>query len=89
MGPVPIKVVWQQGKGRNESFVHFNEKANARRGDNVSRYWDWRLRVDPDVYFMYFNGTAPTHHLYGLRAALDLIKAEGMTAIWARHWAWR
>ena len=37
------------------AFVHFNDKALARRGDNVSRYWDWSLRVDPDVYYMHFN----------------------------------
>ncbi len=67
------------------AFVHFNKKADAQRGDNVTRYWDWRLRVDPDVYFMYFNGTAPTHHLFGLRTALDMIKAEGIEAVWDRH----
>lgn len=67
------------------SFVWFNEKANAARGDLVSRYWDWRLRTDPEAYFMYFNGTAPTHHLYGLRAALDIIKAEGIENVWGRH----
>ena len=67
------------------SFVWFNEKADARRGDNVTRYWDWRTRVDPEVYFMYFNGTAPTHHLYGLREALDMIKVEGIESVWQRH----
>jgi alanine-glyoxylate transaminase/serine-glyoxylate transaminase/serine-pyruvate transaminase len=34
---------------------------------------------------MYWNGTAPTHHLYGLRTALDMIHAEGMEAVWRRH----
>ena len=67
------------------AFVHFNEKAAVRKGDNASRYWDWSLRIDPEVYFMYFNGTAPTHHLYGLRAALDIFKAEGIENVWARH----
>ena len=67
------------------SFVWYNDRADAARGDLVSRYWDWRLRTDPDAYFMYFNGTAPTHHLYGLRVALDMIKAEGIEAVWARH----
>ena len=67
------------------SFVWFNEKANAQRGDNVTRYWDWRARVDPEVYFMYFNGTAPTHHLYGLREALNMIKNEGIENVWTRH----
>lgn len=69
------------------SFVWFNDRAHAARGTCVTRYWDWRPRVDPEVYFMYFGGTAPTHHLYGLRAALDMIKAEGLLAIWDRHTA--
>jgi alanine-glyoxylate transaminase/serine-glyoxylate transaminase/serine-pyruvate transaminase len=36
-------------------------------------------------YWQYFDGTAPTHHLYGLRAALDMIGEEGIGAVWARH----
>ena len=67
------------------SFVWFNERANAARGNCVTTYWDWRPRVNPEVYFMYFDGTAPTHHLYGLRAALDMIKAEGLDAVFTRH----
>ncbi|WP_394182245.1 pyridoxal-phosphate-dependent aminotransferase family protein [Yoonia maritima] len=67
------------------SFVFFNDKADAAQSARVSRYWDWRPRVDPAVYYQYFAGTAPTHHLYGLRAALDLIKAEGLDAVFARH----
>jgi alanine-glyoxylate transaminase/serine-glyoxylate transaminase/serine-pyruvate transaminase len=67
------------------SFVFYNEKANGRRGDNVTSYWDWKARTDPEVYFMYFNGTAPTHHLYGLREALDMIKGEGIENVWSRH----
>ncbi|MEJ6399445.1 pyridoxal-phosphate-dependent aminotransferase family protein [Yoonia sp. 208BN28-4] len=66
-------------------FVYFNEKAEARRGDLVTSYWDWRKRADPAQFFMYFNGTAPTHHLYGLRQALDMMMDEGMPAIWQRH----
>jgi len=34
---------------------------------------------------MFFDGTAPTHHIYGLREALDMINEEGLPAIWARH----
>lgn len=69
------------------SFVFFNEKAAAARRaqPRVSRYWDWTQRADPEVFYQYFGGTAPTHHLYGLRAALDLIHAEGMENVWARH----
>jgi alanine-glyoxylate transaminase/serine-glyoxylate transaminase/serine-pyruvate transaminase len=67
------------------SFVWFNEKANAARGNCVTSYWDWQPRVDPEMYYQYFDGTAPTHHLYGLRAALDMIKAEGLDAVFTRH----
>lgn len=67
------------------SFVWFNARADAAQGDCVTPYWNWRPRVDPEIYFQYFFGTAPTHHLYGLRAALDLIKAEGLGAVFARH----
>uniref|UniRef100_UPI00404720EE pyridoxal-phosphate-dependent aminotransferase family protein n=1 Tax=Yoonia sp. TaxID=2212373 RepID=UPI00404720EE len=68
------------------SFVWYNAKADAARADRrVSQYWDWRARSEPEQYFQYFNGTAPTHHLYGLRKALDMIKAEGLDAVFARH----
>lgn len=68
-------------------FVFFNDKAQAKRATmpRVSRYWDWQPRANPDVFYQYFNGTAPTHHLYGLRAALDMIHAEGIENVWARH----
>ncbi|SFS22053.1 pyridoxal-phosphate-dependent aminotransferase family protein [Yoonia litorea] len=67
------------------SFVWFNDKAAKVRGDCVTPYWDWAPRTDPEVYFRYFCGTAPTHHLYGLRAALDMILAEGLDAVFDRH----
>lgn len=68
-------------------FVYFNGKANrARNGANlVTYYWDWRTRVVPEVFYQYFAGTAPTHHLYGLREALLMIEEEGLENIWARH----
>lgn len=67
------------------SFVWFNDRADAARGDCVTNYWDWRPRIAPAAYYQYFDGTAPTHHLYGLRAALDMIKAEGLQNVYARH----
>ncbi len=69
------------------AFVFFSQKAaEARRAlPRVSRYWDWTNRANPEMFYQYFGGTAPTHHLYGLRAALDLIRAEGIEAIWDRH----
>lgn len=69
------------------AFVFFNDKADAvrRAMPSVSRYWDWSPRANPEEFFMYWNGTAPTHHLYGLRTALDMISAEGIETVWDRH----
>jgi alanine-glyoxylate transaminase/serine-glyoxylate transaminase/serine-pyruvate transaminase len=68
-------------------FVFYSDKADAARGTArcVTHYWDWRPRTDPVDFYQYFDGTAPTHHLYGLRAALDMIGEEGLEAVWARH----
>ncbi len=69
------------------AFLFFNDKAaeGRRRLRHVSTYWDWTQRAAPEAFYQYFSGTAPTHHIYGLRAALDIIHAEGMEAIWQRH----
>ncbi len=68
-------------------FVFFNDRAEEARATmpRVSRYWDWNPRAHPDEFFQYHGGTAPTQHIYGLRAALDLIHAEGIEQVWARH----
>ncbi len=68
-------------------FVWFNDRAAAARktADLASRYWDWQPRANPELFYQYFGGTAPTHHLYALRAALDLILNEGLDSVWHRH----
>jgi len=69
-------------------FLFFNDKADQARetADLATRYWDWRPRARPDVFYQRFCGTAPTHHLFGLRAALDiLLNEEGIEAAWDRH----
>ncbi|MGI9369694.1 MAG: pyridoxal-phosphate-dependent aminotransferase family protein [Ruegeria sp.] len=68
-------------------FVFFNDKAQAKRASmpRVSLYWDWQPRAEPEWLYQYFGGTAPTHHLYGLRAALDMIHGETLEHVWARH----
>jgi alanine-glyoxylate transaminase / serine-glyoxylate transaminase / serine-pyruvate transaminase len=66
-------------------FVFAGPKALAAEVPRRSLYWDWRPRIRPQGYYQHFCGTAPTHHLYGLRAALDMIHAEGIEAVWARH----
>ena len=70
------------------AFVFFGDRAAEARArmDRVSLYWDWAPRADPEIYYQHFCGTAPTHHLYGLREALDMIvHEEGVEAVWARH----
>ena len=68
-------------------FVFFNDRAKERQKSltNVSSYWDWAPRVNPSLYYEYFCGTAPTHHIYGLRTALDMIKLEEIEKTWKRH----
>lgn len=68
-------------------FVFYNDKADRWREQVrfVSYYWDWRPRTDPEIFYRYFAGTAPTHLIYALREALDLIGEEGLEAVWRRH----
>lgn len=69
-------------------FVYFNDKADRMRetADCATSYWDWRPRAQPENFYQYFAGTAPTHHLFGLREALTmLLHEEGLEAVWARH----
>lgn len=70
------------------AFVFFNDRALAqsRGADLRSPYWDWIPRKGGGEYYQYFCGTAPTHHLFGLREALTmLLDEEGLEAAWARH----
>ena len=69
------------------AFLHVSEKARAtqRRLKRGNAYWDWNPRMEPEIYYQLFSGTAPVHHLYALRQALDMIMAEGLEAVWARH----
>lgn len=71
------------------AFVWFSERARARcrGGDLATPYWDWTPRVFAEGFYQHFCGTAPTHHLFGLRAALDMIAEEGLANVWARHHA--
>jgi len=67
------------------AFTFQSPRAMAERARCPSPYWDWGPRVAPDAYYQLFCGTAPTHHLHGLRAALDMILEEGLEAVWRRH----
>jgi len=69
------------------SFVYFSDKADAaQKNAKPSYYWDWTLRANSEMFYQKFAGTAPTHHLFGLREALDiLVHEEGIENAWARH----
>jgi alanine-glyoxylate transaminase/serine-glyoxylate transaminase/serine-pyruvate transaminase len=47
-------------------------------------YWSWPGRLGATGY-QRFCGTPPEHLLFGLRAALDLLAAEGLEQVFARH----
>jgi alanine-glyoxylate transaminase/serine-glyoxylate transaminase/serine-pyruvate transaminase len=69
-------------------FIWFSDKAleASQRADLVTPYWNWRPRGTGTEFWQYFGGTAPTHHLYGLREALTMIlDEEGLEQVWARH----
>ncbi|GGE27782.1 alanine-glyoxylate transaminase / serine-glyoxylate transaminase / serine-pyruvate transaminase [Gemmobacter megaterium] len=69
-------------------FVWVSDRALelCRESDLRTPYWDWTVRARATEFWMNFGGTAPTHHLYGLREALTMIvHEEGLEHVWARH----
>ena len=69
-------------------FIWFSDKALAvsQQSGLVTPYWDWKPRAVGAEFWQYFGGTAPTHHLYGLREALTMIlDEEGLENTWDRH----
>lgn len=68
-------------------LVWANDAAHAAHesADLVTGYWSWTERSDPDAHYKRYAGTPPISHLFGMRAALDLIAAEGLENVWARH----
>ena len=67
------------------AFTFHTDRATAAAVRCVSPYWDWAPRTKPGAFYNYFCGTAPTHHLFGLRESLDMIFDEGLEAVWSRH----
>lgn len=69
------------------AFNFISPRARARRNTlkQVSSYWDWNPRLDGEHFYQKFCGTPPTHHLFGLRAALDMLHEEGIEQVWQRH----
>jgi alanine-glyoxylate transaminase / serine-glyoxylate transaminase / serine-pyruvate transaminase len=70
------------------AFVWYSDKAAARgKGADLSTpYWAWGPRTRPAEFWGYWNGTAPTLHLYGLQESLTMIlREEGLAQVWHRH----
>ncbi len=68
------------------AFVAANARAHAahQKADLRTRYWDWTFR-DGDAHYQKYGGTPPQHLLFGLRAALDMLLAEGLDHAARRH----
>lgn len=67
-------------------FVAVNERAFAVARSNPAPrfYWDFVRRRDA-LSYRKFCGTPPQNLMFGLQAALGLIQAEGLPALFARH----
>ena len=67
-------------------FVAANDRAREvhTRAKLRTPYWDWTAR-DGKVHYQRYAGTPPEHLLFGLRAALDMIFAEGLNNVFQRH----
>lgn len=68
------------------SFTAVNARALAQaKASKAPRfYWDW-VRRKHDLSYMKFCGTPPMNLLFGLEAAIGLLFAEGLPAVWKRH----
>ena len=51
----------------------------------VTPYWDLLPRLEPSMFPERFCGTPPAHHLFALGEALDMLREEGIEAVWSRH----
>jgi len=69
------------------AFLFVGEKfwSYQKNADLVTPYWNANTRMYPAMFPDNFNGTPPTHHLYGLREALDMLLEEGIENTWRRH----
>ena len=67
-------------------FVAVNDRAREvhKHAQLRTPYWDWTAR-DGTVHYQKYAGTPPEHLLFALRAALDMIFAEGLNNVFQRH----
>jgi alanine-glyoxylate transaminase/serine-glyoxylate transaminase/serine-pyruvate transaminase len=67
-------------------FVAANDRAREihKKAGLRTPYWDWTDR-EGEQHYQKYAGTPPEHLLFGLRAALDLLLAEGLENVFRRH----
>ena len=75
MVPPGLGLVWA-----NDKALEAHKTAGLR-----TPYWDWTARLDTEQHYKNYCGTSPVQHLYAMREALDMFKAEGLEHVWARH----
>jgi alanine-glyoxylate transaminase/serine-glyoxylate transaminase/serine-pyruvate transaminase len=68
------------------AFVAAGPRAHQAAGtaNLKTHYIDWQVRHG-EAHYQKYCGTPPEQHLFALRAALDMILAEGLEAVWHRH----
>jgi alanine-glyoxylate transaminase/serine-glyoxylate transaminase/serine-pyruvate transaminase len=70
------------------SFCVANGKALALADANRDMprgYWDWRDRLNPEIFYLAYCGTAPEHLLFALAEAIEMLNEEGFDNVFARH----
>ncbi|HET9903187.1 MAG TPA: aminotransferase class V-fold PLP-dependent enzyme [Xanthobacteraceae bacterium] len=67
-------------------FVAAGSRAREahRRAGMRTPYWDWTAR-EGEIHYQKYAGTPPEHLLFALRAALDMLFAEGLENVFRRH----
>jgi len=68
------------------SFVAASDRAHRahQKAGLRTPYWDWTTR-DGDSHYQKYAGTPPEHLMFALRAALDMLFAEGLDNVFLRH----
>src|SRR3954471_18414320 len=68
------------------AFTAINAKTwqAAQTARNARKYWDWRPMIENGRQVA-FCGTPPITHFYGLEVSLDMLEAEGLENVFARH----
>ena len=68
------------------SFVAASDRAHRahQKAGLRTPYWDWTTR-DGESHYQKYAGTPPEHLMYALRAALDMLFAEGLDNVFLRH----